>query len=398
MLDFSFSPDQEEYRKALRELSLGELLPRYQEGDAGPVYPAEQIRRVIQFGEQFWKGRETRPDLVTIGITAEEVGRGDFNAVLPSLGAYYQTQFLHDLSPAQKERWLPSLLSGDEMIALCITEPAAGSDMAKLDALAPRARRDGEGWVIDGVKNSVSYLDAGVFYVFVRTDGEDGSPPAKGWQGISAFLVPRDTPGLSFEPFDDLGCRAIPRGILRLEGVRVGDEDRVGDLGTAFIRISKFFDVNRAVIALKCIGAAFQSIDETLAYMKQRVVFGSPLTGHQGAIFPLAEHTTHLEMARLMAYRTLWLRDHGHPCQREGAMVKWFGPKASAEAIHKCLLLHGHKGYSKELPLQQRLRDVIGWQIGDGSEEVMKLILTRELAAHGASADAAFAEAGALIR
>jgi len=370
VLDFSFTPNQEAYREALRHLAREELAPRYAEGDAGQ-YPHDQIRRINAFAEEFWQGRESEWDLVTCGITAEEVARGDFNCVLPSLGRPYQRQFLSDFSDAQRARWEDELASGREMIALAITEPDAGSDMAKL---AARGTRQGKGWVLDGVKNSVSFLDSGVFYVFVRTD-----PKATGWQGISGFLVPRDTPGLAFEAVDDLGCRAVPRGVLRMQSVAVPADSMVGPPGTAFLRISHFFDVNRAIIGLKCIGAALQSVAETFAYASKREAFGQPLAANQGVSFPLAEGVTMLDHARLGCYRVLWMRQNGIPCRHEGAMVKWWAPKTAVEVIHKCLTLHGHYGYSKQLPIQQRLRDVIGWQIGDGAEEVMKLLIVREL-------------------
>jgi cyclohexanecarboxyl-CoA dehydrogenase len=373
MLDFTFTPAQEEFRAQLRELALRELLPSYQLLDREERYPHELIRRVIRFCADFWKGREEEWDLVAVGITAEEVARGDFNCVLPSLGEPYRAQFLDHLSEAQRERWLEGLMSGEKVIGLAITEPSAGSDMGRLEA---RAERRGDRWVMNGVKNSVSYLNADVFYVFMRTD-----PEAKGWKGITSFLIPRDTPGLSFEPVPDLGGRAIPRGALRMEDVDVGDDALVGEPGTAFIRISRFFDVNRAVIGLKCVGAALQTLDETVSHACERVAFGGPLMGHQGVSFALAEAATFLEMARWQCYRVLWMRQRGIPCQREGAMAKWWAPKVCAEVIHKCLLFHGHRGYSLELPIQQRLRDVIGWQIGDGSEEVMKLIIARDLAA-----------------
>ena len=373
MLDFTFTPAQEEFRARLRELALRELLPQYQLADREERYPHEPIRRVIRFCADFWKGREEDWDLVAVGITAEEVARGDFNCVLPSLGEPYRSQFLDELSEAQKERWLEGLTSGEKIIGLAITEPAAGSDMGRLEA---RAERRGGRWILNGVKNSVSYLNADVFYAFVRTD-----PEARDWRGMTGFLIPRDTPGLSFEPVEDLGCRAIPRGLLRMEDVELGDEALVGEAGSAFIRISRFFDVNRAVIGLKCVGAALQTLDETVAHASERVAFGGPLMGHQAVSFALAEAATFLEMARWQCYRVLWMRQRGIPCQREGAMAKWWVPKVCAETIHRCLLFHGHRGYSLELPIQQRLRDVIGWQIGDGSEEVMKLIIARALAA-----------------
>lgn len=371
MLDFDFGPAQEQYRAELRDFALTHLLPGYQERDKQERYPGPEIRSVIGFQEAFWKGREAERDLVSVGITAEEVARGDLNCVLPALGPVYQEQFFGDLSPEQSARWLPGLLAGEYMVALAITEPAAGSDMGKLEMTGVRR---GDEYVLNGVKNSVSFLDGEVVYVFARTD-----PNAGGWNGISAFVMPRDTPGLSFERVDDLGCRSVPRGIIRFEDVVVPADAMVGEPHTAFVRISRFFDVNRAVIGLKCIGAALQTLDETVAYAKKRVVFGQPLSGHQGVSFPLTEAATWLEFARWQCYRVLWMRQRGQTCQREGAMVKWSAPKIAAEAIHKCLLFHGHYGYSADLPLGQRLRDVIGWQIGDGSEEVMKLILTREL-------------------
>lgn len=213
-----------------------------------------------------------------------------------------------------------------------------------------------------------------MFYVFARTD-----PAARGWRGLSAFLVPRETPGLSFEVYDDMGCRAVPRGIVRLEGAEVPATAMVGAPGRAFPMIRKFFDVNRAVIALKCVGAAAQTLDETIAYTKSRVQFGAPLASFQGVAFPVAEAATMLELARWQAYRVLWMRERGIPCASEGAMVKWWGTEIAAEVIHRCLLLHGHLGYTRRLPIEQRLRDVIGWQIGDGAPQIQKLIIARGL-------------------
>jgi cyclohexanecarboxyl-CoA dehydrogenase len=369
MLDFGFTEAQEAYRAALRRIALEELLPRYLEGDAEGRYPAEQVKRVLAFAADFWKGREAEHDLVTVGITAEEVARGDFNAVLMSLGPGYTQHFLSAADPALLDRWLPGLATGDQVIGLCLTEPGAGSDMA---AMAASAEPRGEGFRLNGVKNSVSFLNADVFYVFARTD-----PESTGWRGISAFLVPRDTPGLSFEAWDDLGCRAVPRGILRLQDVDVPAEWMVGPPGTAFAAISRFFDINRAVIGLKCIGAAMQSIEETIEHTKRRVVFGRPLASNQAVSFGIAEDVTHLELARWQCYRVLWMRQNDVPCQDAGAMVKWYAPKVAADAVHRCLRFHGHYGYSRTLPHQQRLRDIIGWQIGDGSEEVMKLLIAR---------------------
>ncbi len=369
MLDFSFSPPQEEYRAAIRKIALEELLPRYQTGDAQQIYPAEQIKRILAFSNEFWAGREDQRDLISVGITAEEVARGDFNAVLMSLGPCYTRHFISEARSEVMERWLPGLATGEQVIGLCLTEPGAGSDMA---AMSTTAVPTADGFRINGIKNSVSFLNADVFYVFARTD-----PDSKGWRGISAFLIPRDTPGLSFDQWDDLGCRAVPRGTLHMKDVEVDASWMVGPSGQAFAMISHFFDINRAIIGLKCIGAAMQSIEETIEHTRKRHVFGAPLASNQAVSFGIAEDITHLEFARLQCYRVLWMREEGVPCQDLGAMVKWYAPKKAADAVHRCLRLHGHYGYSMDLPHQQRLRDIIGWQIGDGSEEVMKLLIAR---------------------
>ncbi len=371
MLDFSFTPAEEEFRAALRALALRELLPRYREGDASGIYPAAQIRRVIAFADDFWRGREAERTLVVSGITAEEVARGDFSCVLPSLGPALNREFLDAASPELRARWVPGLLAGDLVLGLCLTEAGAGSDMG---AIQTRAERRGDVYVLNGEKTSVSFLNADVFYVFARTD-----PASSDWRGLSAFLVPRDTPGLSTEVYDDMGCRAVPRGILRLANVEVPADAMVGTHGEGFPMIRRFFDVNRAIIGLKCVGAALQTLDETIVHVKERVQFGAPLASYQGVAFPIAEAATVLELARWQCYRVLWMRARGIPCAVEGAMVKWWATQVAADVIHQCLLLHGHRGYTKRLPIEQRLRDVIGWQIGDGAPQIQKLIIARSL-------------------
>jgi cyclohexanecarboxyl-CoA dehydrogenase len=371
MLDFSFTAAEEEYRTGLRALALRELLPRYREGDLTGTYPRAQIAAVLRFAADFWRGREAERNLVVSGITAEEVARGDFNCVLPSLGPALSREFLAEAAPALRERWLPRLATGDAVIGLCLTEAGAGSDMG---AIATRADRRGDAWVLRGEKNSVSFLNADVFYVFARTD-----PDSTDWRGLSAFLVPRETPGLAFEPYDDMGCRAVPRGLLRLDDARVPADAMVGAPGAAFPMIRRFFDVNRAMIGLKCVGAAQQTLDETIAHVKDRHQFGAPLASFQGVAFPIAEAATVLELARWHCYRILWMRERGINCSREAAMAKWWVPQVAVEVLHQCLLLHGHYGYSRTLPIEQRLRDVIGWQIGDGSAQIQKLIIARSL-------------------
>jgi cyclohexanecarboxyl-CoA dehydrogenase len=369
MLDFSFTEEQNMFRNTLREFALRELLPNYGHWDRLPEYPKEEIKKICQLVVTDLPPEEHT--VIHAGIIAEEIARGDFNCVLPSLGPSVWREFIKDASPQLEEMWYPSLIRGEKMIGLAITEPDAGSDVGQMST---RARHDGDDYVLNGEKNSVSYLHADVFYIFART-----GPETRGWRGISAFLVPRETPGLSFNCYDDMGCRAVPRGQLFMDDVRVPAWYMVGQEGQAFKAIMSFFDVNRAFIGLKCLGAAEQTLDETIEYAKKRKQFGAPIAAFQGVSFPIAEAVTLVEAARLLCYKILWLRHNNQPCALEGAMAKWWVPQISAEIIHQCLLIHGHYGYNKELPIEQRLRDVIGWQIGDGTPQIQKMIISRIL-------------------
>jgi cyclohexanecarboxyl-CoA dehydrogenase len=374
MLDFSFTDEQDLLRKTLREFSLKELLPRYGYWDKKEEYPYEPIREILRIVNPYgsnWREAASTKDLIIPGIVAEEVARGDFNCVLPSLAPFTMELFLVEASDELKEMWFPGLITGEKVIGLCLTEPDAGSD---LGSLRTTAVRDGDDYVLSGEKNSVSFLNADVFYVFART-----APDSTGPRGISAFLMPRETEGLDFSPYHDLGCRAVPRGQLFMNDARVPARYMVGREGEAFKMIMKYLDVNRAFIGLMCLGAAEQTLDETIEYVKQKHAFGVPISRFQGVAFPIAEAATRLELARLICYKILWKKQNGHPCTLEGAMAKWWVPKTCVEVIHECLLLHGHYGYTNEFPIEQRLRDVIGWQIGDGTAQIQKLIISRLL-------------------
>tara|TARA_B100000315_G_C14254282_1_gene441169 strand:- start:4 stop:657 length:654 start_codon:yes stop_codon:yes gene_type:complete len=207
-----------------------------------------------------------------------------------------------------------------------------------------------------------------------RTD-----PQASPARGISLFLFSRELPGVSISEFRDLGCRSIPRGQLFMEEVRIPKTSLIGPEGIGFKVFMGFLDFNRPLIGLKCLAVAQESLKETMEHVTTKEAFGKPLARFEGISFAIAEAATKIEAARWLCYRTLWLRDRGLPHTKESSMCKWWVPKVCDEIIHRCLLLHGHYGYTDELPLEQRLREVIGWQIGDGSAEIQKIIIAREL-------------------
>jgi len=243
-----------------------------------------------------------------------------------------------------------------------------------------RAKRDGDEYVLDGEKTSTTFAtQAGFAIVWARTGPRDS-----GAGGISAFLVPLDLPGVTTSEFEDLGGRCAGRGSLFLDGVRVPVSHLLGQENRGFVQVMQGFDYSRALIGLQCLAVAKQSLEETWASAASRESFGKPLTSHQGVSFPLAEAETHVHACRLMCLQTLWLKDRGLPHTAEAAMCKWWGPKLAFEVVQTCLLINGHGAYSTEMPYEQRLRDVLGLQIGDGTAQIMKLVIARQKAGRGA--------------
>jgi cyclohexanecarboxyl-CoA dehydrogenase len=209
--------------------------------------------------------------------------------------------------------------------------------------------------------------------VFARTSAEEVRA-----RGISAFLVPLDAPGVRRELFEDMGTAAVGRGFAHFEDVRIPENHLLGEEGKGFTQVMQGFDFSRALIGLQCIGPAQVSVEETWEYVTHREAFDQPLSKFQGVSFPLAEAETLLAAARLICYQTLWLKDNGMPHTAQAAMCKWWAPKVSTDIIQDCLLLHGQFGYKTDRPIQQRLRDVLGLQIGDGTAQIMKLIIARQ--------------------
>jgi cyclohexanecarboxyl-CoA dehydrogenase len=375
-MDLAFSPEQDELVRTLRQFARRELAPRSAHWDRTGEFPWEAWRRMGELGllglrvPEAYGGQPA--DFLTFGIAMEEIGRGDFSCTYGIQLAGLAGEILgRSGSEAIKTRWLPPTATGEAVVALALTEPGAGSDAANL---ACRAERDGDGYVITGEKSGISLgMAAHAAIVFARTD------PAGRARGVTAFLVPLDLPGVSRSPLRDMGTRAIGRAVLAFDHVRLPASHRLGEEGTGFYQVMQGFDYNRIGIALACLGVAQQSVEETMGYVKERKAFGHALARFQGVSFPIAEAATHLEACRWLCYRALWLADHGRPHTKESAMTKWWGPRLAVDTIHQCLLLHGHYGYTDELPFEQRMRDVIGLEIGDGASEVMKMVVAREL-------------------
>ena len=368
--------EQAAFRDVARRFAKERLAPGYLTRETEAVLDRTLLREMGSLGL-------IGPDLparyggldasaVTSGIIMEELSHGDFNVgYVPLLASLMGGIVVRHASSAIAAEWVPRVVAGEVLIGLGLTEPRGGSDAANL---VLRAERSGGGFTLTGEKNSISFADqADAFVVFART-----GRPGDGARGISAFFVPADSPGLSRTRLNCIGSKLVGRGSLFFDGVFVPESAMMGREDAAFVQVMQGFDYSRALIGLQCIAAAQASLDEAWQYTQERKTFGAPIAQYQGVSFPLAEADTVLTAARQLCYHTLALRDAGIQHTAEAAMCKWYAPKSAVDIIHQCLLTHGHYGWTLDTPHQQRLRDVMGLEIGDGTAQIMKLIIARE--------------------
>ncbi|NHC02707.1 cyclohexanecarboxyl-CoA dehydrogenase [Acinetobacter sp. 187] len=304
------------------------------------------------------------------GVIHEAIAKADLSFSYINLLASLNGQILAEHGqPEVVEPWLKKLTAGEVIFSIALTEPRGGSDAANLRL---KIERDGDEYVINGEKTSISAADqADASVVFGRTGAnEDGA------HGVTALLVPMNLPGISTTRFDCHGQRAIGRGSIFFDNVRVPVNHRLGDENKGFVQVMQGFDFSRALIGLQVLAVARVSLDEAWAYAAERQAFGQPLTAFQGVSHPLADYETQVEAARLLCLQTLWLKDNHLPHTSEAGMCKWWGPKLAYDVIHQCLLTFGHAGYDRGV-MEQRMRDVLGFQIGDGTAQIMKTIIAR---------------------
>jgi cyclohexanecarboxyl-CoA dehydrogenase len=311
------------------------------------------------------------------GVIHEEIARADLSMSYVNLLGSLNGQILaHHGQPEIVRPWLARLTRGEALLALALTEPRGGSDAG---ALRLHVERIGADYVINGEKTSISAADqADAAVVFGRTGTLES-----GARGITALLVPMDLPGVTRSRFDCHGQRAIGRGSIFFENVRVPVAHRLGDENAGFVQVMQGFDFSRALIGLQVLAVARVALEETWTYVAERQAFGKPLSAFQGVSHPLAGLDTQVEAARLLCLQALWLKDKGAAHSAEAAMCKWWAPKLAYDVVHECLLMFGHGGYDRG-PMEQRLRDVLGFQIGDGTAQIMKTIIARNRAGRAA--------------
>lgn len=364
-------------------LTLAEHAQRFAQGRVAPGFQERDQTRVLdralmrEMGQMGFIAPEL-PEAVggqgmgclAAGVIHEAIAAADLSLSYINLLASLNGQILSQHGERSVvQPWLNKLIAGEALCAIALTEPRGGSDAASLRL---RVERQGDHYLLNGEKTSISAADqCDIAVVFGRTGTVES-----GAHGVTALLVPMDLPGVTRSRFDCHGQRAIGRGSLFFENVRVPVDHRLGAENKGFVQVMQGFDFSRALIGLQVLSVARTALDESWAYAAQREAFGAPLTAFQGVSHPLADFDTQVTAARLLCLQALWLKDRHLPHSAEAAMCKWWAPKLAYDAIHQCLLTHGHGGYDRGL-MEQRLRDVLGFQIGDGTAQIMKTIIAR---------------------
>jgi cyclohexanecarboxyl-CoA dehydrogenase len=376
VIDFSFTEDQEDFRKTLLAFNEKELLPHYRETSASIEFPFATLKKLGDLGvlgiglpEEF--GGLGDDDPVLSGLIVETLSRGDVNlGSAPIQVGLTGAQLLHGSREVQ-ERYLPGLVAGELNLAIALTEPGSGSDAS---ALSTVARREPGGWRLSGEKTAISWaMSAEAAVVYAREPGSTRS------SGVSCFVVDLSLEGVTRTHMPGMGCLPLGWGSLHFDDVFVPDSCLIGEEGRGFQVAMHQFDYSRAAIGLMCIGAAQQSLEEAAVYATQREAFGRPIGEYQGVSFALAEQATYLEGARWICYRALWARQAGKPHTSLASMSKWWGPVVAKNAIETAMRVHGNLGYSTEFPLQQRFRDVMAYLSADGTAEIQKGIISKEI-------------------
>jgi alkylation response protein AidB-like acyl-CoA dehydrogenase len=366
-------------RDALREFSQQQLLPHAAAWDRERRFPREALQQLAQLGAFGIAVPEAQGgaglDYLALAIVIEEIAAGDGgtstiisvnNCPVCSIGLSYANE-------AQKTQWLQPLARGDMLGAFALTEPHAGSDAS---ALRTSARRDGDHYVLNGVKQFItSGKNADVCIVMAVTD------KAAGKRGISAFWVPTNTPGYIVARVEDkLGQHSSDTAQILFEDCRIPLANRIGEEGMGYKIALSGLEGGRIGIAAQAVGMARAAFEAALVYAKDRESFDQPLFDHQAVQFKLADMATQIEAARQLVWHAASMKDAGVPCLKEAAMAKLLASEMAEKVCSDAIQIHGGYGYLADFPVERIYRDVRVCQIYEGTSDIQKILIGRALA------------------
>jgi alkylation response protein AidB-like acyl-CoA dehydrogenase len=377
-MDFRLSEDQEILRRTVREFAEAEMRPHVMEWDEAQQFPMDLLPKLaalgllgIQFPEEYGGSAMSAVDYC---ICIEELARV-CPAIALSVAAHNGLCTAHIAmfgTEAQKSQYLPRLVQGEVLGAWGLTESSAGSDAA---AMRTVATRQGTCWVLNGSKQFITHGKiGGVMVAMAITDR------SKGHRGISAFVMEHGTPGMTpGKKENKLGMRASDTSEVIYQDCRLPAEALLGDEGQGFINTLQVLDAGRIGIAALSVGLAQGAYEAAKSYAKERRQFGQPIAAFQAIQWKLADNATRIEAARLLTYRAAYLKDQGMRMTRESAMAKLYSSEIAVKAADDCVQIHGGYGFVKDYPAEKYFRDVKLLTIGEGTSEIQRLVIARQL-------------------
>lgn len=378
-MNFQFTDEQQQLRRSIREFAEGEIAPHVMEWDEASHFPIEIMPKLAEMGllgvifPEHYGGAGL--GYIEYVIAIEELSRvdGSVGIIVAAHNSLCSNHIFKFGTEAQKQKYLVPLAQGKKIGAWSLTEPEAGSDAGGTRTIA---KREDDHWLINGAKTFTTnghYAD--VCVAMAVTDKSRNS------HGISAFIVEKGTPG--FKPGkkeNKLGLRASDTSEMILTDCRVPRENLLGPEGEGFIGSLKILDGGRISIAALALGMAQGALDAAIKYAKQRKQFGQPISEFQAIQFKLADMATQVEAARLIVYQAAWLADQDNArFTRESSMAKLFASEVAVRVANECVQIHGGYGFIKDYPAEKFYRDVKLCTIGEGTSEIQKLVIARQL-------------------
>jgi hypothetical protein len=365
-------------RESLREFSAQRLAPFAADWDRNHTFPREALRELAALGAfgiavpEEWGGAGM--DYTAVAVALEEIAAGDggTSTIISVNNSPVCAILMRYGSATQKESWLRPLASGRMLGCFCLTEPHAGSDAADLRT---RAVRDGEDWIISGVKQFItSGQNADAAIIFAVTDKSAGK------RGISCFIAPTSAAGYTVARVEDkLGQHSSDTAQILLENLRVPDANRIGEEGGGYRIALSSLEAGRIGIAAQSVGMARAAFEAARRYAHERTTFGQPIENHQSISFRLADMATRIEAARQLIHHAAALKDAGQPCLKEAAMAKLFASEMAEGVCSDAIQIHGGYGYVSDFPVERIYRDVRVCQIYEGTSDIQRMLIARNL-------------------
>lgn len=379
-MDFRPTDEQQLLRRSVREFAETEMRPHVTEWDEAQHFPSELVPRLAELGLMGMQLPEAYGgaglSAVDYCICLEEIARVDPGVAL-SVAAHNGLCCAHLFmfgNEAQKQRYLPPLATGRHVGAWALTESTSGSDAAGMRTVAVK---EGDGWVLSGSKTFTTHGRVGDVLVIMAVTNRDA-----GSRGISAFIVERGTPGLSAGKKESkLGMRASDTSEVLLDRCRVPADQLLGDEGQGFVNTMQVLDAGRIGIAALSVGLAQGAYEAALRYAQERRAFGKTISSFQAIQWKLADNATRIEAARLLTYRAAYLKDKGRRTTLESSMAKLYSSEIAVQAADDCVQIHGGYGFVKDYPAEKFFRDVKLTTIGEGTSEIQRLVIARQLLA-----------------